>query len=36
MSNYQISDAVTSSLSEKYKPSSSFVIFDPTVAEALH
>ena len=25
-----------SSLSEKYKPSSSFVIFDPTVAEALH
>ena len=25
-----------SSLSEKYKPSSSFVIFDQTVAEALH
>ena len=27
---------LTSSLSEKYKPSSSFVIFDQTVAEALH
>ena len=29
-------ELLASSLSEKYKPSSSFVIFDQTVAEALH